>query len=109
MATILYARVSTVEQTIEHQTVQAKAAGFVIDEVVSDNGVSGVHTQPVVKVPRAKSHGRGLPPTCGPIPLSCGNSTLSAAKGWIAGYFIYGSFFSLKRHVGTDVRADRLR
>jgi putative DNA-invertase from lambdoid prophage Rac len=45
MATILYARVSTVEQTIEHQTAQAKAAGFVIDDVVSDNGVSGVHTR----------------------------------------------------------------
>jgi putative DNA-invertase from lambdoid prophage Rac len=45
MATILYARVSTVEQTIEHQAAQAKAAGFVIDAVVSDNGVSGVHTR----------------------------------------------------------------
>jgi putative DNA-invertase from lambdoid prophage Rac len=45
MATILYARVSTVEQTIEHQTAQAKAAGFAIDEVISDNGASGVHTR----------------------------------------------------------------
>jgi putative DNA-invertase from lambdoid prophage Rac len=45
MATILYARVSTVEQTIEHQAAQAKAAGFIIDEVVADNGVSGVHTR----------------------------------------------------------------
>jgi putative DNA-invertase from lambdoid prophage Rac len=45
MGTILYARVSTVEQTIEHQAAQAKAAGFVIDEVVADNGVSGVHTR----------------------------------------------------------------
>jgi DNA invertase Pin-like site-specific DNA recombinase len=45
MATILYARVSTVEQTIEHQLAQAKAAGFTIDEVVADNGVSGVATR----------------------------------------------------------------
>ena len=45
MASILYARVSTVEQTIEHQRAQAVAAGFTIDEVVADNGVSGVHTR----------------------------------------------------------------
>jgi putative DNA-invertase from lambdoid prophage Rac len=41
----LYARVSTVEQTIEHQLVQAEAAGFAIDDVVSDNGVSGIATR----------------------------------------------------------------
>jgi putative DNA-invertase from lambdoid prophage Rac len=40
-----YARVSTVEQTIAHQKEQAQLAGFVIDEVVADNGVSGVHTR----------------------------------------------------------------
>ncbi len=45
MATILYARVSTVEQTIAHQKAQAEAAGFVIDEVVADSGASGVHTR----------------------------------------------------------------
>jgi putative DNA-invertase from lambdoid prophage Rac len=45
MATILYARVSTVEQTIDHQLAQAKAAGFAIDDVVSDNGVSGIATR----------------------------------------------------------------
>ena len=44
MTTILYARVSTAEQTIEHQLEQAKAAGFTIDEVVSDHGVSGITT-----------------------------------------------------------------
>lgn len=42
MRTILYARVSTAEQTIAHQEAQAKAAGFAIDEVVADEGVSGV-------------------------------------------------------------------
>jgi putative DNA-invertase from lambdoid prophage Rac len=42
MTTVLYARVSTAEQTIEHQLEQAKAAGFEIDEVVSDHGVSGI-------------------------------------------------------------------
>lgn len=42
MKTILYARVSTTEQTIAHQAAQARAAGFAIDEVVADEGVSGV-------------------------------------------------------------------
>lgn len=45
MTTILYARVSTTDQTIEHQALQAKAAGFEIDEVLSDEGVSGVSTK----------------------------------------------------------------
>jgi putative DNA-invertase from lambdoid prophage Rac len=45
MATILYARVSTAEQTIEHQRVQAETAGFTFDEVVTDDGVSGVTTR----------------------------------------------------------------
>lgn len=45
MAIILYARVSTSEQTIEHQVTQAQAAGFVFDHVVSDDGVSGVTTK----------------------------------------------------------------
>lgn len=43
--TILYARVSTADQTLEHQRTQAEAEGFVIDEVVADHGVSGVSTQ----------------------------------------------------------------
>ncbi|WP_435659914.1 recombinase family protein [Leisingera caerulea] len=43
--TILYARVSTTEQTIDHQTAQAETAGFQIDEVVADHGVSGVSTR----------------------------------------------------------------
>jgi putative DNA-invertase from lambdoid prophage Rac len=45
VATILYARVSTAEQTIEHQVAHAKSAGYRIDEVVADNGVSGLHTR----------------------------------------------------------------
>jgi DNA invertase Pin-like site-specific DNA recombinase len=44
MKTILYARVSTADQTIDHQAAQARAAGFRIDEVVADDGVSGVRT-----------------------------------------------------------------
>jgi len=44
MAIILYARVSTADQTLDHQLTQAQAAGFVIDQVVSDHGVSGVST-----------------------------------------------------------------
>jgi DNA invertase Pin-like site-specific DNA recombinase len=43
--TIFYARVSTAEQTLEHQVAQAERAGFVIDEVVADKGVSGVATR----------------------------------------------------------------
>jgi putative DNA-invertase from lambdoid prophage Rac len=43
--TILYARVSTADQTLDHQLTQARAAGFVINEVMSDHGVSGVSTR----------------------------------------------------------------
>ena len=42
MTTIFYARVSTRDQTLDHQVTQAEAAGFNIDEVVADHGVSGV-------------------------------------------------------------------
>jgi putative DNA-invertase from lambdoid prophage Rac len=42
---VLYARVSTVEQTIEHQLTQAAQVGFKIDTVVADNGVSGISTR----------------------------------------------------------------
>lgn len=45
MKTILYARVSTTDQTFEHQQSQAEEAGFKIDEVVSDYGVSGIATR----------------------------------------------------------------
>jgi DNA invertase Pin-like site-specific DNA recombinase len=45
MATIFYARVSTTEQSIDHQVTQAEAAGFVFDQVVTDDGVSGVTTK----------------------------------------------------------------
>jgi DNA invertase Pin-like site-specific DNA recombinase len=44
LATIFYARVSTVDQNIEHQQAQAEAAGFKIDRVLADHGVSGVST-----------------------------------------------------------------
>src|ERR1700741_4321993 len=45
MATIPYGRVSTVEQTSEHQLSQATAAGFKIDDAVFDNGTSGISTR----------------------------------------------------------------
>lgn len=38
MSVVLYARVSTVDQTLDHQRTQAEAAGFRIDEVVADHG-----------------------------------------------------------------------
>lgn len=44
MAVVFYARVSTKDQTIEHQRTQAEAAGFKIDRVLTDHGVSGVST-----------------------------------------------------------------
>ncbi len=43
--TILYARVSTADQTIAHQRKQAAAAGFAINTVISDHGVSGISTR----------------------------------------------------------------
>jgi DNA invertase Pin-like site-specific DNA recombinase len=43
----LYARVSTSDQTLDHQLIQARKAGFHIedDNVIADNGVSGVSTR----------------------------------------------------------------
>ena len=43
--TILYSRVSTSEQTSDHQLEQARKAGFQIDQVVTDHGTSGVTTK----------------------------------------------------------------
>jgi putative DNA-invertase from lambdoid prophage Rac len=45
MKNVLYARVSSADQTLEHQRTQAEAAGFKIDEVVADHGVSGISTR----------------------------------------------------------------
>lgn len=45
LQTILYVRVSTVEQTAAHQRTQAEKAGFQIDHVVEDEGVSGITTR----------------------------------------------------------------
>ena len=44
MKTVLYCRVSTLDQTLAHQRTQAQAAGFQIDEVVAHHGISGIHT-----------------------------------------------------------------
>lgn len=43
--TVFYARVSTIDQTLAHQQTQAEQAGFVIDEVIADHGVSGISTK----------------------------------------------------------------
>ena len=40
--TVLYARVSTTEQTLSHQETQAVSAGFSIDITLADHGISGV-------------------------------------------------------------------
>ena len=51
--TVLYVRTSTSEQTIEHQLSQAKQAGFTFDDVIEDQGVSGVST-PLAERPNRK-------------------------------------------------------
>ncbi|MFZ2107827.1 MAG: recombinase family protein, partial [Roseiarcus sp.] len=53
MRTILYARVSTTDQTATHQETQARAAGFKIDQVITDEGISGVIT-PLSERPNGK-------------------------------------------------------
>lgn len=53
MTTVLYARVSTTAQTLSHQKTQAEQAGFVIDHVVADHGVSGVSTR-LIERPEGK-------------------------------------------------------
>jgi putative DNA-invertase from lambdoid prophage Rac len=55
MATILYARVSTADQTLDHQRIQAELAGFKLDQVIADHGVSGV-----TKALRERPEGRRL-------------------------------------------------
>lgn len=46
MTTILYARVSTAEQNIHHQQTQAEEVlGMPMDQVISDEGVSGVQVR----------------------------------------------------------------
>lgn len=53
MATFLYARVSTTEQTLEHQQAQAEQAGYKFDHVLADHGVSGVNV-PIRERPQGK-------------------------------------------------------
>ncbi len=50
---ILYARVSTQDQTTAHQKAQAEQVGFKIDRVVADEGVSGLSV-PFSERPEAK-------------------------------------------------------
>jgi putative DNA-invertase from lambdoid prophage Rac len=45
MKTVLYARVSTSDQTLAHQRAHAEQAGFKLDEVLADHGISGVSTR----------------------------------------------------------------
>lgn len=55
MSIFLYARVSSADQTLEHQRTQAEQAGFRFDDVLADHGVSGVST-----VLRDRREGRRL-------------------------------------------------
>ena len=45
MKTVLYCRVSTVDQTLDHQRTQAQQSGFTPDLVLADHGVSGISTR----------------------------------------------------------------
>ena len=45
MKTVLYCRVSTLDQTLDHQRTQAEQAGFRPDLVLADHGVSGLATR----------------------------------------------------------------
>jgi putative DNA-invertase from lambdoid prophage Rac len=45
MKTVLYCRVSTIDQTLDHQRTQALQVGFTPDLVLADHGVSGVSTR----------------------------------------------------------------
>ena len=45
MKTVLYCRVSTLDQTLDHQRTQAEQAGFKPDVVLADHGVSGIATR----------------------------------------------------------------
>jgi putative DNA-invertase from lambdoid prophage Rac len=53
MRTVLYARVSATDQTIAHQETMAREAGFAIDQVIADEGVSGV-SLPLAERPHGK-------------------------------------------------------
>jgi putative DNA-invertase from lambdoid prophage Rac len=45
MKTVLYCRVSTLDQTVDHQLTQAHQNGFNPDLVLADHGVSGITTR----------------------------------------------------------------
>jgi putative DNA-invertase from lambdoid prophage Rac len=45
MKTVLYCRVSTLDQTVDHQLTQAHQNGFKPDLVLADHGISGVATR----------------------------------------------------------------
>lgn len=45
MKTVLYCRVSTLDQTVDHQLTQAHQNGFKPDLVLADHGVSGISTR----------------------------------------------------------------
>ncbi len=70
MRTFLYARVSDVCQTIEHQRSHAEAAGFKINEVIADHGVSGITTK-LADRPRR------------PAPPRQGSSRRSRHRRWV--------------------------
>jgi DNA invertase Pin-like site-specific DNA recombinase len=73
MKTVLFCRVSTADQTLDHQRVQAEAAGYRPDEVVADHGISGVRTGL-----RDRPEGRRL------FDMLRGKETPLSCAGWTA-------------------------
>lgn len=66
---VLYARVSAAEQITEPQLTQAAQAGFKVDTVMADDGVSGVSTRLAerpglfdMRMQRLTPHARNLNP-----------------------------------------------
>ena len=55
MKTVLYCRVSTVDQTLDHQRIQAQQNWFKPDLVLADHGVSGVSTR-LCERPQGRRH-----------------------------------------------------
>jgi hypothetical protein len=73
MKTVLYCRVSTLDQTVEHQRTQAHQNGFKPDLVLADHGISGVSTR------LRRTPGKG-----GDFSISCGRATLWWSAALIA-------------------------
>ena len=79
MATILYARVSSAEQTIDHQLAHTKAAGFTIDEGAADNRASGLHSR-LVERPEGRRGAKATAISCPPLSFRPSSRNMACGK-----------------------------